>query len=192
MRALLSRRTREHGIVENKRTDKRRVRYSVAMSLDGFIAGSNGEFDWILMDPDIDFGSLFEEFDTILMGRKTYEFTRQQPGPGMADIEVFVFSQTLQQSECAGVTVERDPAETVASLKKEPGKDLWLFGGGLLFRSLLDLGLVDTVEVAIIPVLLGRGVPLLPPGSGRTTLALERHRVYPKTGTVSLQYAVMR
>ena len=90
------------------------------------------------------------------------------------------------------MTVERDPAETLASLKKEPGKDIWLFGGGVLFRSLLDLGLVDAVEVAIIPVLLGRGVPLLPPRSGRTTLALKSHRIYPKTGTVSLQYAVMR
>ncbi len=154
-----------------KRPDGRRVRYSVAMSLDGFIAGPNGEFDWILMDPDVDFEALFEEFDTILMGRKTYEITRQQPGPGMPPgIKVFVFSQTLQQSECAGVTVERDPAETVASLKEEPGKDIWLFGGGLLFRSLLDRGLVDAVEVAIIPVLLGRGVPLLPPGSDQRRL----------------------
>ena len=67
-----------------KRTARRRVRYSVAMSLDGFIAGPNGEFDWILMDPDIDFEATMDEFDTILMGRNTYEFTRQQSAGSMS------------------------------------------------------------------------------------------------------------
>lgn len=50
----------------------RRVRYSVAMNLDGYIAGPNGEYDWIIMDPAIDFAALFAEFDTVLMGRRTF------------------------------------------------------------------------------------------------------------------------
>jgi dihydrofolate reductase len=79
--------------------------------------------------------------------------------------------------------------EMLAALRAEPGKDIWLFGGGSLFRSLLDAGLVDTVEVAIMPVLLGEGVPLLPPPARQTKLSLTGHKVY-KTGIVSLEYSV--
>ena len=78
----------------------------------------------------------------------------------------------------------------MSDLKAQPGKDIWLFGGGSLFRSLLELGLVDTVGVAIIPVLLGGGVPLLPDTPERAGLRLVEHRVYEKTGTVTLEYAV--
>ena len=76
-------------------------------------------------------------------------------------------------------------------LKEADGKDIWLFGGGELFRSLLDLGLVDTIEIGVIPVLLGGGIPLLPPG-GRAGLTLVTHRAYEATGTISLQYAVKK
>lgn len=168
----------------------RRVRYSVAMSLDGYIAGPKGESDWIVMDPDIDFGALMGGFDTMLLGRKTYEATRGHGGGGMPGMAVYVFSRTLRQADCKGVTVSADPAATLGELKRAEGKDLWLFGGGSLFGSLLQLGLVDAVEVAVIPVLLGGGVPLLPEVAASKKLRLAGHRVYPKTGTVSLEYAV--
>lgn len=167
----------------------RRVRYSVAASLDGYIAGPSGESDWIVMDPDIDFRALMGGFDTVLLGRNTYEATRQMGGGGMPGMKAYVFSRTLRQADCPGVVVSDDPAATVASLRASPGKDIWLFGGGTLFRSLLGLGLVDAVEVAVIPVLLGGGVPLLPPPAKRAGLRLVKHRVYEKTGTVSLEYA---
>ena len=170
----------------------RRIRYSVAMSLDGYIAGPNGEFDWIVTDPDVDFAALFSDFDTLLIGRKTYEMMRGQSGPEMPGVTSFVISQTLQQDDCEGVTVVRDPVALVESLREQPGKDIWVFGGGTLFRSLLDKSLVDSVEVAIVPILLGGGVPLLPAPAAQTKLALQKHKVYPKTGTVSLEYAVAR
>jgi dihydrofolate reductase len=161
------------------------------MSLDGYVAGPNGESDWILMDPEIDFAALASSFDTILSGRKTYEAARQQGGgPTMPGMQEYVLSRTLRQSDCPGVTVSDNARDTVTKLKAAPGKDIWLFGGGLLFRSLLGMGLVDTVEVAIIPVLLGGGIQLLPDPAERAKLNLTKHRVYPKTGTVALEYDV--
>ena len=168
----------------------RRIRYSVAMSLDGFIAGPNGEADWIIMDPEIDFNALFEQFDTFLLGRKTFElFARGGSGetPGKKTV---VFSRTLRQEDYPKVTIVSENAqEVVAGLRTEPGKDIWLFGGGALFRSLLDAKLVDTVEVGVIPVLLGEGIPLLPPPALQTKLKLTNHKIY-KTGIVSLEYTI--
>ena len=167
----------------------RRLRYQVAVSLDGFIAGPNGEYDWIIMDPTIDFGALFKQFDTAVMGRKTYEVTGADGGGGMPGLEVIVFSRTLEPSSKKGVrVVNDDPARVVRDLKAKPGKDIWLYGGGSLFRSLLDAGVVDSVELAVIPVLLGEGIPLLPPG-GTTKLTLADHKVLP-SGIVSLAYSI--
>jgi dihydrofolate reductase len=168
----------------------RRLRYQVAASLDGFIAGPNGEFDWIVMDPAVDFAALFKEFDTAVMGRKTYDVLTAQGGEGaMPGLDVVVFSRTLPASERPGVRIfNDDPREIVAALKAKPGRDIWLYGGGTLFRALLDAGLVDTVEVAVVPVLLGAGVPLLPPGA-TTKLVLADQKTLP-SGIVALSYSV--
>ncbi|MBI4520548.1 MAG: dihydrofolate reductase, partial [Gemmatimonadetes bacterium] len=134
----------------------RRIRYQVACSLDGYIAGPNGEYDWIVPDPEIDFKALFDEFDTLLMGRRTYEGL----AGGFPGMRTLVFSRSLRQQDHPGVTVVSDQVkETLADLRTQPGKDIWLFGGGELFRSLLELDCVDTVEPAVIPILLGGGRP---------------------------------
>jgi len=90
------------------------------------------------------------------------------------------------------LTIVSDPESFVAELKTKPGKDIWLFGGGTLFHSLLSAGLVDGIDVAMIPVLLGGGIPLLPTPAPRTTLALRSQRVYEKSGIVGLEYDVVR
>jgi hypothetical protein len=77
----------------------------------------------------------------------------------------------------------------VAALKAKPGRDIWLFGGGALCRSLLDAGLVDTVEVAVMPVLLGSGTPLVAPG-GTTKLVLTDQKTLSASGIVVLSYSV--
>lgn len=161
------------------------------MSLDGYIADPKGGYDWIVIDPEIDFDAMFRGFDTVLMGRKSYDAAVKQGGYGMPDKKTYVFSRTLRQQDCPEATVSADLKKTVTALKKEKkGKDLWLFGGGELFRSMLDLGLVDAIEVAVIPVLLGAGLPFLPSPATRAQLRLTKHKIYKKTGTILLTYAV--
>lgn len=167
----------------------RGIRYRVAMSLDGYIAGPKGEFDWIVSDPEIDFAALFQQFDTLLVGRGKFEFMVKHGQPAVPGMKIIVFSRTLQQRDFPDVTiVAGKEAETVATLRAKTGKDIWLFGGGLLFRSFLDAGLVDTVEVAVIPVLLGGGIPLLPAPAKPTKLGLTGHKVY-GSGVVLLEYS---
>lgn len=144
----------------------RKLRYSVATSLDGFIAGPQGEYDWITPDPSFDFMAMFREFDTMLVGRRTYEVmqTRGQ-SPKSMGMKAVVVSTTLDPVANPDVTIVReDLLETVAALKAKPGKDIWLGGGAMLFRSLIDANLVDTVELAVIPILLGGGVNVIPDG----------------------------
>lgn len=170
----------------------RRVCYSVAMSLDGYIADPKGGYDWIVIDPEIDFNAMFKRYDTVLMGRKSYDMAKQQGGYGLPGPKAYVFSKRLRQGDAPDVTVSSDPEKTVTELKKKKGKDIWLFGGGELFRSLLELGLVDAVEVAVIPVLLGDGLPLLPRTGTRAKLKLTGEKLLKKTGTLMLNYDVRR
>ena len=169
----------------------RRIRYSVAMSLDGYIAGPNGEYDWIPMDPDIDFVAMFSAFDTALVGRKSFEVAQQASNAGMPGIRTIVVSRTLAPADYPDVTIMNEVSKArFDALKQQPGKDIWLWGGGLLFRSLLDAGVVDSVEVAVVPVLLGAGIPMMPAGVDKSFLDLTKTRVYEKTGIVALAYRV--
>ena len=167
----------------------RPVRLSVAMSLDGYIADPKGGYDWIVMDPEIDFDAMFERYDAVLMGRKSYDAARQG-GHGMPGPKAYVFSQTLKQADVPDAVLSDDPEKTVTGLKRTKGKDIWLFGGGELFKSMLEAKLVDEIEVAVIPVLLGDGLPLLPRTKIRVGLRLTKQRVFEKTGTVLLNYEV--
>jgi dihydrofolate reductase len=172
----------------------RRVRYGVAMSLDGYIAGPDGEYDWIVQDRDIDFKAIFAQFDTLLVGRKTYEAMLAMGGGGgmTSGVQSIVVSRTLKQADHPKATIVSDVERIVSDLRSKPGKDIWLFGGGELFRSLLQAGLVDGVEVAIIPVVLGGGIPLLPAPAPQTQLRLRKHRLYERSGIVGLEYDVVR
>ncbi len=171
----------------------RPVRYNVAASLDGYIAGPAGEYDWIPEDPTVDFGALFATVDTVLLGRRSYELVRSQPAVTWPpSTRVHVFSRTLEPADHPGVTVVREDAtDVVAALRSEVGSgEIWrLFSGGTLFASLLSARQVDLVEVTVVPVLLGGGVPLLPAGVSRTVLRLARSHVYP-SGMVALHYEV--
>ncbi|HEY2826019.1 MAG TPA: dihydrofolate reductase family protein [Pirellulales bacterium] len=179
----------EHFIQTNIELVMRLLKYLVAMSLDGFLAGPNGEYDWIVMDPAIDFTAIYKDFDIALMGRRTYELACQGPGAILPGMQTVVCSRTLVPDEHPKVIVTAAAVSTVLELKQKPGKNIWLFGGGILFRNLLDAGLVDTVEVSLMPILLSEGVPLLPAGRRSPQLRLVSNKIMPG-GSVALTYQV--
>ena len=168
-----------------------KIRYIVAMTLDGYVAGPNGEADWILMDPDVNFAELWAQFDTLLMGRKTYDAAKSRLGESfMQGMKTVVVSRMLRSADHPNLTVLSNlNRDHLQSLRSQSTKGIWLMGGGELFRSMLALHEVDTVEVSLMPVLLGGGIPLLPPPTQRTTLKLSGHKIY-RSGIVSLQYDV--
>lgn len=170
----------------------RRIRYQVAMSLDGYIAGANEEVDWIVTDPEIDFGALYKQFDTALIGRKTFEYMNRAGAATLPGMKMYVFSKKLRQSDYPGISVIADNAEQVArELRDQQGKDIWLFGGGSLFQSLLNADLVDCVEVAVMPAIVGGGIPFVETPAASRKLTLVSHKVY-KSGIVMLTYDVQR
>jgi dihydrofolate reductase len=169
----------------------RRVRYQVACSLDGFIAGPEDDFSWITPEPSFDFGDLYAQFDMLLMGRRTYEVVRAT-GAGFRGKEVLVASRTLQPEHHPEVEVVREGLEQrIRELRSQAGGDIWLYGGGNLFSQLLAWELVDTVEPAIMPILLGGGTSFLPSPAVRRLLTLIRQRAYP-SGMVLLEYEVQK
>jgi dihydrofolate reductase len=107
-------------------------------------------------------------------------------------VKTIVVSRTLRHADHPKVTIFSDlNRDWIEELRAQSGKDIWLFGGGELFRSMLEMGEVDKVEVAIMPVLLGGGIALLPSIAQQTKLSLSSHKLY-RSGIVSLVYEVKK
>jgi dihydrofolate reductase len=163
------------------------------MSLDGFLADENGGYDWIPAEPAVDFGAYLEKIDTLLMGRVTYAAAAatDEGAALLGARRVVVVSTTMDPDAHPAVEIVSDAVESaVRTLKTEQGRDIWLFGGGRLFRSLLEAGLVDRVELAVMPVLLGAGVPVLPGLDGVVKLALHSSELFP-SGMTLMKYDVV-
>jgi dihydrofolate reductase len=167
----------------------RKVILGLAVSLDGFIEGPNGEYDWCFTDQDYGMSDFFKRIDAVFMGRKSYELAlgMGNEAMGMPKMEEYVFSNTLQSVEGDRILVSGDIANKVKEIKNRPGKDIWLFGGAALTSSLMNLGLIDEFWLSVHPVVLGAGKPLFQNISERKNLKLVDTKTY-STGLISLKY----
>lgn len=167
----------------------RKVVYNCAVSLDGFIEGPNGEFDWCMTDQDYGMGVFMERIDAVLYGRKSYELVLKMGQPFGKEHEHYVFSTTLTEA-AKNVTLIKDKvSEQVRALKAAPGKDIWLFGGADLAGSLMNEGLVDELSLAVHPIVLGQGKPLFTNVQQRVQYKLEGAKTY-DTGLIMVTYVL--
>ncbi len=167
----------------------RRIILGLAVSLDGFIEGPNGEYDWCFTDQDYGMSDFLKRIDAIMMGRKSFELTMKQEGenPWKA-METFVFSNSWKEVEAPNVKlVAGDVVHFVREIKQTKGKDIWLFGGAQLLTTFVNEGLIDEYWLSVHPVILGGGKPLFQNVTTRKNLKLVSHKVY-DTGLVSLKY----
>lgn len=157
------------------------VTYGAACSLDGFIADRQGALDWLHFSADVTavMGAYWKTVDTMLMGRRTWEFALAQSGgsTGGGGIATYVFSRTLRDVPPGATLVRDDAGEFVRALKRAPGRGICVMGGGLLAQSLLEAGVIDEIGLNIHPILLGAGVPLFRDPGARVALALVESRV---------------
>lgn len=167
----------------------RKLILGLAVSLDGFIEGPNGEYDWCFADQDYGMGEFLGRVDSIFMGRKSYELTQKMDGasPGFPNLKEYIFSTTLKNVKEGSVLVSKDVKENVLKIKAQEGKDIWLFGGSGLTTSLFNLGLVDVIWLALHPIILGGGTPLFKDIDNRIKLKLVDTKTY-STGLISLTY----
>lgn len=177
----------------------RRIILDLAVTLDGYIEGKNGEVDWCIMDAEMDFIDFLHQIDTILYGRKSYELWGQfTPNIEESDTEKemwkivhskekYVFSKNQKGSDEKAIFINDHIFEEVEKLKNKPGKDIWLYGGASLITTFIHLGLVDEFRLSVHPVVLGEGKPLFMDLNERLNLKLVQTRTF-SSGVVQLIY----
>lgn len=153
----------------SENTGRRKILLDLAVTLDGFIEGMNGEIDWCIMDDEMNFSDFLDRIDTILYGRKSYDLWGQYaPGADATDSEKdlwqkvdskqkFVFSRTEHASDDRVIYVKDNILDEINKLKSLPGKDIWLYGGASLVTTFVNMGLVDEFRLSVHPVILGEG-----------------------------------
>lgn len=161
---------------------ERKVMVFIAMSLDGYIARENGEIDWLLelspSDPDeYGYSDFYQTIDTVIMGKATYdqlpELSDAFPYP---DKKCYVFSKTATGRDAHVEFVNEDIGVFIEKLKREPSsRHIWLVGGGELIQGFIEAGAIDEWMIGVIPVLIGKGIPLFKPNDREERLKLKKH-----------------
>lgn len=168
----------------------RKVILGLAISLDSFIEGPNGEYDWCFTDQDYGMSEFFGRIDAIFIGRKSYELVQGMgENAGFPKMKNYVFSNSLAQVAAGDELVSGAIKAKVLAIKNGPGNDIWLFGGASLTASLMNERLVEELWLSVHPILLGSGKPLFTGISDRIKLTLFETKAY-ETGLVSLKYKV--
>lgn len=176
----------------------RKVLLDLAVSLDGFIEGKNGEIDWCIMDEEMGFNDFLNQIDTIFYGRKSYDLWGEST-PDIEDVDLqkqmesihtkkkYVFSRTQKGTNQKAVYINDNILEEVEKIKNHSGKDIWLYGGSSLITTFMNLGLVDELRLSVHPVILGEGKPLFVDIKQRLNLNLVDTRKF-SSGVVQLIY----
>lgn len=171
----------------------KKIILGVAVSLDGLIEGPNGEYDWCFTDQDYGLSDFFSRVDTILMGRKSYELMQRTEGQiegaeAWKGMTTYVFSNSLKEIKGENTKLISGNIEAqLFELRKQTGKDIWMFGGAELLTTFVNHDWIDEYWVSVHPIVLGAGKPLFQNIKTRKKLRLMRHKVY-ETGLVSLLY----
>ncbi|MGP6139684.1 MULTISPECIES: dihydrofolate reductase family protein [unclassified Jeotgalibaca] len=161
----------------------RKISLDLAVTLDGFIEGQNGEIDWCILDDEMAFGEYLNQIETVIMGRKSYDVYRELDDTSLAKKEILVFSRTRHGAEYLSGAI----SEKMAEIKARPGKGIWLYGGSELITAFVNEGLIDEYRLSIHPVILGAGKPLFVAIKNRVELKLVETNVY-KSGVVQHIY----
>lgn len=181
---------------------RRKIVVHIATSVDGYIARPDGDVEWLNRRPrDVDYGTreFYSTIDTILWGRKTYDwllnyFKMRGKTKGLFDRKVanYVFSRKPPKRAAPGAAFVSEPVKTFAQrLRATPGKNVWMMGGAGLIASFLDAGEIDEFDIHVIPVLIGEGIPLVAPRHRDVPLRLRSSKKYPD-GAVRMRYEVGR
>lgn len=166
----------------------RAVILGVGISLDGYIARPDGSVDFLKPDPAYSFKEFFDSIDATIMGRKTYEVAMKMGGGFGGKMTSYVMSRTLPTGKKKSTQfTDRSPEQVIAELRQSPGKDIWLMGGGELAREFLKADLIDRIDLGVMPVLIGSGIPLFPSGFPERQFQLSKSKAYP-TGMLELSY----
>ena len=182
---------------------QRKIIVYIATSADGFIARRDGSVDWLDRPRtvgDYGMGAFFKTIDTILWGRKTYavglSLSKEGGGRGElgygSQVKNYVFSHRPPKKHAADVEFVSEPVpEFAGRLRANPGKNIWMMGGGGIIASFLDAGEIDEFIVHVIPTIIGEGIPLIAPRHRLVPLKLLSARDFPD-GVVRLHYAIER
>ncbi len=181
---------------------QRKIIVYIATSADGYIARPDGDIEWLNRRPHtVDYGmkAFYPTIDTILWGRKTYDwvlayYKKKGTKGGMFDTKLanYVFSRKPPKRAVPGVEFVSEPLKAFAQrLRSTPGKHIWMMGGGELIASFLDANEIDEFDIHVIPTLIGEGIPLMAPRYRDMPLRLRSARKYPD-GVVRLRYDVAR
>jgi dihydrofolate reductase len=179
----------------------RKIIVEVAISADGYIARPDGDVEWLNRRAHLDYGlgKFYRTIDTILIGRKTYDWAlayQKKSGSKKSvfdkNVANYVFSRKPPRKHAPEVEFVSEPVKAFARrLRSKPGKHIWMMGGGELIASFLDAGQIDEFSIHVIPVFIGKGIPLVAPRHRNISLRLLSSRKYPD-GVVGLHYAVDR
>jgi len=172
----------------------RKVVFGGANSLDNYFARKDDAVDWLLWSDEVGkiMADYFKTFDTIVMGRRTYEvaIASGHGGGSYGGMKTYVFSRTLKPRSTKALEItSEDVADVVGRLKQQEGKDICIMGGGLLAKSLFEADLIDEIGFNIHPVLLGSGIPLFYEMNRQIDLELIDCKTF-KTGCVLVTYRV--